>query len=168
MRLLLLAAYLCCVPCNGSNRMIPMGKAVSAAGVSSAGAGSHREPYRTLLVCAPTEKDSRYVQQLRMLSGGVAELRERQVLVVPLVERSSGDDPGPALRGVEGRGLTGTEASAVRRRFKIADREFAVVLIGKDGGEKFRTQAPVTIERLDAVIDRMPMRQQEERDGLSK
>jgi hypothetical protein len=55
----------------------------------------------------------------------------------------------------------------LRRQFQVDDRRFTVVLLGKDGGEKFRSSKPVTIEKLDALIDAMPMRQQEVRDGHS-
>jgi hypothetical protein len=36
-----------------------------------------------------------------------------------------------------------------------------VVLVGLDGGEKFRAEAVVDPDRLDALIDRMPMRRRE-------
>ena len=53
----------------------------------------------------------------------------------------------------------------LRKEFRIVPHQLTVVLIGKDGGEKFRSNDPVTIEKLDALIDAMPMRQQEVRDG---
>jgi hypothetical protein len=42
------------------------------------------------------------------------------------------------------------------------------VLLGKDGGEKLRSRTPVTMERLNTLIDAMPMRQQEVQNGHSK
>ena len=61
----------------------------------------------------------------------------------------------------------GSVWTGLRRQFRVDDRQFTVVLVGKDGGEKFRSHVPVTIEKLDALIDAMPMRQQEVRDELS-
>jgi hypothetical protein len=64
-------------------------------------------------------------------------------------------------------GFEGSVWTGLRRQFRVDDRQFTVVLVGKDGGEKFRSHVPVTIEKLDALIDAMPMRQQEVRDELS-
>lgn len=61
----------------------------------------------------------------------------------------------------------GSAWTSLRRQFHVDGRKFTVVLVGKDGGEKFRSHVPVTIEELDALIDAMPMRQQEVRDELS-
>ncbi len=49
--------------------------------------------------------------------------------------------------------------SALRDRFAPAG--FTVILVGKDGGEKFRRDAVVDPETLHALIDTMPMRQRE-------
>jgi hypothetical protein len=38
---------------------------------------------------------------------------------------------------------------------------FTVTLTGKDGGEKFRSQKPVTLAHLYTIIDAMPMRREE-------
>ncbi len=40
---------------------------------------------------------------------------------------------------------------------------FTFILIGKDGGEKYRSRDPVTLKTLYAIIDAMPMRQDEMR-----
>jgi Domain of unknown function (DUF4174) len=38
---------------------------------------------------------------------------------------------------------------------------FTVILIGKDGGEKYRSARPITSTQLFALIDAMPMRRSE-------
>ena len=43
------------------------------------------------------------------------------------------------------------------------DEPFTVILIGKDGGEKYRSANMLTTNRLFATIDAMPMRQAEMR-----
>jgi hypothetical protein len=40
--------------------------------------------------------------------------------------------------------------------------DFVVVLVGKDGGEKFRTKKPISVLKLDDLVDAMPMRRQED------
>jgi hypothetical protein len=47
------------------------------------------------------------------------------------------------------------------KRYHIKSGEFTVLLIGRDGGEKYRTHAPVTTKRLFGIIDAMPMRKSE-------
>ena len=42
--------------------------------------------------------------------------------------------------------------------------EFAAILVGKDGTEKFRSDEPVRPETLFGLIDAMPMRRREVRD----
>jgi Domain of unknown function (DUF4174) len=51
--------------------------------------------------------------------------------------------------------------SELAKRFHIKSGEFTVLLIGRDGGEKYRTHEPVTTKRLFGTIDAMPMRQSE-------
>lgn len=51
----------------------------------------------------------------------------------------------------------------LRKKFQVQSNEFCIVLIGKDGGEKFRTSDILTNEKLFAIIDAMPMRRNEMR-----
>jgi len=125
---------------------------------------SLRHDYRPLLVFGAPQSEQ-VVAQVKLLAEHVGELKERQVVVAPV--RSGEDEPAawtmfPAEEVVT---LEPGEEAAARRRFHVAEGEFVVILIGKDGGEKLRSQTPVTMERLMKVIDAMPMRQKEARDG---
>ena len=53
------------------------------------------------------------------------------------------------------------EPAAARSRFGVEDGAFATVLVGRDGGEKFRSTEPVPAEKLFGLIDAMPMRRRE-------
>ena len=56
--------------------------------------------------------------------------------------------------------ITGNEL--VYKKYKVdSQTEFTVILLGKDGGEKLRTQKLLTANKLFALIDAMPMRRQE-------
>ena len=57
------------------------------------------------------------------------------------------------------------ESAAARSRFRVEDGAFAAVLVGRDGGEKFRSSEPVPAEKLFGLIDAMPMRQREMNAG---
>ncbi len=53
--------------------------------------------------------------------------------------------------------------SNLRSRFDVPDSDFYVLLIGKDGGVKYRDDSPLAREKLYSIIDAMPMRQAEMR-----
>lgn len=56
------------------------------------------------------------------------------------------------------------EKQALYKKYKVGDAEpFVLVLVGKDGGEKFRSLKPATTAQLFGIIDAMPMRQSEMR-----
>ena len=62
---------------------------------------------------------------------------------------------------IRGPGLSDQEQVLARQRFQIAPEAFAAILVGKDGGEKLRVFAPVSMDRLNRTIDAMPMRKDE-------
>lgn len=95
---------------------------------------------RPILVFAETG-DARLDRQLSLFAENAGDLRARRNVVV--VDRAPG--------------------SALRARFR--PEGFSVVLIGLDGGEKFRSGEVVDPDRIDALIDRMPMRRRELRGG---
>jgi hypothetical protein len=101
-------------------------------------------------------EDPRLTQQLKLLPPGDEsnpELKERQVILYLLPFDMHFDDR-----------LSPRQAAQARRRFHIAPTDFTVILLGKDGDEKFRSSKPVPWEQLRGLIDAMPMRQQEMRD----
>jgi len=53
------------------------------------------------------------------------------------------------------------ENDVICKQFKISPGVFTVVLVGKDGGEKYRTGKLLQPADLFAIIDAMPMRKQE-------
>jgi hypothetical protein len=58
--------------------------------------------------------------------------------------------------------ITGNEP--LYKKYKVdSQTDFTVILLGKDGFEKLRTQNLLTANKLFALIDAMPMRRQEMR-----
>ncbi|MBX0290841.1 DUF4174 domain-containing protein [Hymenobacter sp. HSC-4F20] len=102
---------------------------------------------RVLLVCAPTPEHPELGHQRQLLAKAQPALRERDLLVREAVFAHL---PAPDQR-------------YLRQQLGVAATEFTVLLIGKDGGVKQRATRPLTPEQLSAVIDAMPMRQQEMR-----
>lgn len=58
------------------------------------------------------------------------------------------------------RSLNAASAERLRQQFEITPEAFAVILVGKDGMEKQRSQTPIALAVLFRTIDALPMRQQ--------
>ena len=98
---------------------------------------------RPVIVFADTPEDPRFKEQIDLLTARSEELLERDVIVIADTDRSA--------------------MSEIRQ--KLRPRGFMLVLLGKDGQVKLRKPAPWDVRELTRVIDKMPMRQQELRDG---
>jgi hypothetical protein len=72
--------------------------------------------------------------------------------------------------GFEDRDLTITifpedDDTEMRDRYGVKPGSFVVVLVGRDGGEKFRSEEPISAKELFDRIDAMPMRRREMRES---
>lgn len=108
---------------------------------------SYRDNHRVLLVFAPTAKDPAYIEQGRLWQSEKAGFEERQLVVVPVLAdaaRAGGDTP-----------------AALQKKYGVGAGDFAVVLLGKDGHDAYRSAKPVKGASLYEVIDVMPMRKEE-------
>jgi Domain of unknown function (DUF4174) len=130
---------------------------------------SLRHDYRPLLIFAASDSPQ-LREQLEILAPRTQEAQDRHIVVVPMMLREDEQEKDtrpwseilPAKCFVE---LAAGESASARKRFQTGEQEFTVILLGKDGGEKLRSQTPVTMERLAKLIDSMPTRQKEIRDG---
>ncbi len=111
-----------------------------------------RNQYRPLLIFAPRPDDPQLEIQVRTLQEHAAEAQDRDLAVITLPYQS----PSPSRLQ-----LAPAEAESTRRRFRVAPGDFAVILLGKDGGEKLRSGKPISMRELAGTIDAMPMRQEE-------
>ena len=119
-----------------------------------------RDCYRPLIVFAPSAQDARVKQQQAILDSAAGDMRERNLLYLPVFTDPAGfAAPLAAPFAV----LPEAEQAALRKRFGNRPGNFAVVLLGEDGGAKLRSRAPVATERLNSLVDSMPMRQREKR-----
>lgn len=125
-----------------------------------------RHTYRPLLIFAASY-DRNVQQQLQLLAQRSQEMQARQIVAIPfLLHEEKNDKPWHGvLPERDMMQLTPVESASARRRFRIDQNDFTVILLGKDGGEKLRSDTPVTMEILTRLIDSMPMRQKEARDG---
>ncbi|MGF1457065.1 MAG: DUF4174 domain-containing protein [Alphaproteobacteria bacterium] len=114
--------------------------------------------YRPVLVFGSPATREAVGAQDTLLRENAAGLWDRDIVVMRI------NDGPVTLQDETGREVRhGLQPDRLRAWFRVAPGQFAVILIGKDGGEKFRSQEPVAAEDLFALIDRMPMRRNEMR-----
>jgi Domain of unknown function (DUF4174) len=111
---------------------------------------AYRGTHRPVLVFAPSERAPEYQQQLRWLAAHGDALAERDVVVLEV--------RGEAEGTLDGRPLPEDALRALRTEHYANPQAFLVVLMGKDGAEKFRSNAPTPVERLCGLIDATPRR----------
>lgn len=117
-----------------------------------------RDCFRPVLVFAPSAKDVSFKAQQALLEQYADDMMDRNLLYVPvLAQGKQFPSPLDAPYVV----LSSSELNAIRARFRVAPEEFTVVLVGRDGGEKFRGTKPISVLKLDALVDAMPMGQEE-------
>lgn len=110
---------------------------------------------RILLVFAPSTDSSQYRQQIQAWQADMPGTDDRDLKLVQIL--------GTGESQIDGRSLSSLSADRLRQQFGISHEEFAVILVGKDGTEKQRSQTPIDLALLFRTIDAMPMRQQEMR-----
>jgi predicted outer membrane lipoprotein len=95
-------------------------------------------PDRQLFIFGKEENQLLVQQQLQLLDESADGVKERSVKI-KVVDKGS----------------------ALYRSYNVKRGEFTVILIGKDGIEKYRTNKVLQPAALFAIIDAMPMRQTE-------
>ena len=116
---------------------------------------------RVLLLFAPSDTSPLFQKQLTLLAHHTPDLAERDLVLLPILSNAGPPAGANTLRDLHAPDLSPQEQLTLRHRFHIAPNDFAVLLLGKDGGEKLRSTTPLTIEKLNTTIDAMPMRKDE-------
>ena len=98
---------------------------------------------RPVIVFADSPFDPRFAEQVEMLAARAEDLAARDVIVIVDSDLDSGSDARERLR----------------------PRGFGLVVIGKDGRVAQRKPAPFSVREIGRAIDKLPLRQQELRDG---
>ena len=111
---------------------------------------------RLLVVSSPTADEPKFSQQLQQVIASISEFAERDLVLIRLAT------DGTSHAGE--RKLASTQVEAIRAELGIAAGAFAVLLVGKDGGVKLAKNSVVPMHDIYALIDTMPMRQQEMRN----
>ncbi|WGF90440.1 DUF4174 domain-containing protein [Marinivivus vitaminiproducens] len=108
-----------------------------------------------VLVLFAAEDDPRVEEQRANLRSVTAGLADRDLVAFAVV--------GGRIEPLHGRAPT--DAAGLRERLDVDDAApFTALLVGKDGGVKWREERPATTDELFALIDSMPMRRAESGD----
>ena len=105
----------------------------------------YRGKNRVLLVFASSGRDPSYQSQLRLWDPERTGFVDRDLVTLPVF-------------------ATARRSMPLAGKYGIVPGHFAVVLVGKDGHEAFRSERPVQPGDLYSRIDAMPMRRAEMRE----
>ncbi|MBB3934729.1 DUF4174 domain-containing protein [Aureimonas phyllosphaerae] len=128
----------------------------SSIAASAASLDALRWESRVLLIVSSESGAAEAERQEAFLRGRDRDLSERQMTVIAV--------RGDEVRTLAGRSPTGLSAAALRRDAGLGDAPFVAVLIGLDGGVKWTSPTPASLDEINAVVDAMPMR----RAGLDR
>jgi len=122
----------------------------------------YRWQNRLLLLFAAGENTPEYMKIAEEIEQHRHEMKDRDLVVIRLLESGSSK--------VDGQSLSDNETKQLRTRFEALPGRFKAVLIGKDGGVKLTRNDALRLQEVFDRIDAMPMRQREmrERESLRK
>jgi hypothetical protein len=112
-----------------------------------------RWKHRILLLFGPSESDPSFRLQKQDLASRAQEVIERDLVILEILERGESR--------ASDRIISEKAAEGIRSEFGVRSGRFQVLLIGKDGGVKLRSERPVPVQDIFGLIDSMPMRRQE-------
>ena len=112
---------------------------------------------RILVIFAADSTSEFYQRQMNEFSSLGDELLDRDLILISIF------DDGCATLG--NRIISDSSAADIRKQLSPTAEEYSVFLIGKDGGVKLKQDKFLAPDELFSVIDRMPMRRREMRDG---
>ncbi|WP_230392186.1 DUF4174 domain-containing protein [Pontibacter sp. FD36] len=102
---------------------------------------------RLLLLFTASGSDAELIRQKELNRKNMHGLAERKLVVLELV-------PG---------GNAANMREDLLKKFEVEADGYTLLLLGKDGLEKYRNRKAVPLEEVFKIIDQMPMRRQEMR-----
>lgn len=132
----------------------------TALAVASTGQGFAMDSLSTyewknrVVIVFGASQDETASRQIEALGSQEAALADRDMVVLKV--------EGDTVRTIYGPSAS-PNAAALKSEAGVEGGRFAVVLVGKDGGVKLRSDKLVSDVEMFDLIDRMPMRQSEQR-----
>jgi hypothetical protein len=125
------------------------------AGGSALDLSQFRWKNRLLFLFAPSPTHPFFDQLHQSLRAQRAGVKDRDLVVFEILESARSTMNSDALDA--------HIAQSLREELDVSRGEFAVILMGKDGGIKLRRQSQTKLTDIFALIDAMPMRREEMR-----
>ncbi len=113
---------------------------------------SHEWKDRLLLVLTTENTQSLYQEQINILQDNAGGLEERRMVIYSV-------KPDQYKKGLDAESWM--KSTRLNDLYRQENKEFEVILIGLDGRAKLRQTDILSIEKLFATIDAMPMRRNE-------
>ena len=129
------------------------GAALGSADAAAAELSDYRWQSRPLLLFAPTDNDTRLMETLNRIESSRCDFVDRDMVIGQIVAVGTST--------LDGHVIESGQSHRLANQYGIGEDTFSAVLIGKDGGEKFRVNGIPDLQVIYAVIDGMPMRSRE-------
>jgi len=110
---------------------------------------------RLLFLFAPNQSHPMFSALHQSLAARQSEAGERDLVIFEILES--------AASSMNNEVIDSEAARRLREKFDVPGHEFTVILIGKDGGIKLDRKEQTQLDDIFALIDSMPMRQEEMR-----
>jgi hypothetical protein len=114
---------------------------------------THRWKERPILIFAKSDFDAKLTNQLEEFRLDMAGLKDRKIIVYQIFEEYY--ETGFII------GETQKVKSSLLNKYKSSSAQFEFMLIGLDGGIKYKSEKLVKNSTLFSIIDGMPMRKAE-------
>ncbi len=111
---------------------------------------------RILMIFSPDSASDLYSRQLNELSIHISGVKDRDLVAYSFFP-TTGINP-------DNERINQANVEKLRRQFDVQEKEFKVILIGKDGTLKHTEEGFLSTDVLFPIIDAMPMRRQEMRN----
>lgn len=108
---------------------------------------------RIFLVFAESEKDTTFQTFKKQLMEEKEGIADRDLLIFQIFETGASS--------YDSRLLDAGTVENLRNKFFVNPGSFRIILIGKDGNEKFQSTSMVKLAEIFSLIDSMPMRRRE-------
>jgi hypothetical protein len=125
----------------------------SGGALDSIDLNAYQWKHRLLFLFVPSENDPSYLSLKKEIEHQAKEVLDRDLLIAYVLEKGEG------RLGMER--LSSGQGFSLRKNLSVPPGQFTTILVGKDGGEKFRQTGVIRLKEIFQIIDAMPMRQQE-------
>jgi len=128
---------------------------IASVSISAQELSSHQWKDRLVIILTTENSKSLHQEQIKIFQDNLDGLEERKLVIYSVM-------PDQYKKGIDAESWI--NSTRLNDRYRQEGKEFEVLLLGLDGGVKLRQSEILSIEKLFAIIDAMPMRRNELRN----